>query len=148
MKLVVSALLFSLLTTTAAFAEDSETQLTLGDLVAKGATQLSKEDLQLLLPGAKVESIGLGGSTKYWKNSVDGKFIASTDARGKSVMGKPSTGQGTWHIADEGSYCIRIEWKKHTEEWCRFVYKDGGKYYGVKSNDSPTTPAHALAFSK
>jgi len=148
MKLVVSALLVSLLISTAAYAENSETQLTLGDLVAKGATRLSKDDLQLLLTGAKVESIGLGGSTKYWENSVDGKFIASSDTRGKSAMGQPSTGQGTWHIADEGSYCIRIEWRMRTEEWCRFVYKDGGKYYGVNSNNSPATPAHALAFSK
>lgn len=148
MKLTMSVFFALAISVTAVHAEDPETRLTLSDLVAKGASRLSKSDLQSLLPGVKVESKGLGGSTKYWENSVDGKFTASTDTRGKTLTAKPSIGQGTWHIADEGAYCVRIEWKKHVEEWCRYVFKDGDQYYGVNSLDRQDTPAHELAFSK
>ena len=70
------------------YAQDS-TKLKLNDLKAQGAIQVTKEELQALLPNAKVKSMSGAGSTRYWENSLDGKLVASSDTRGQ-VETKPT----------------------------------------------------------
>ena len=48
-------------------------------------------------------------------------------------MGKQSAGQGSWHIGDNGTWCVMIEWPKRTENWCKYLLKADAKYFGVKS---------------
>lgn len=128
----------------AAWAEN----LRLSDLAPLGATQLSKEELQALLPGAKVKSIAsTTGSARYWENSPDGKFIASSDNRGGS-SGRPLQAQGTWHIGDNGTYCVQLEWRTVTEQWCRILFKAGDKYYGVRSLSNPADVAHEYSITR
>jgi hypothetical protein len=121
--------------------------LTLADVKGKGAVQLSADDLKQLIPGAKVVSRTDAGSTRRWENKADGTFVASSDSSGKSGRARPSSGNGTWRVADGGTYCVDIQWNVAPEKWCRHIFKASDKYYGVgKLEDS--APAHELEFSK
>jgi len=107
--------------------------LVLNDLRAQGAAQLSKEELQQLLPDAKVVSY-YQGSRRSWKNKADGTLSANSDVRRDiSKLGRQSTGQGSWHVGEHGTWCVTIEWPKRTENWCKYLFKAKTKYYGVKS---------------
>lgn len=78
--------------------------LKLSDLNAQGATQLSKDELQALLPGAKVQSGTGQGSTRNWENSADGSLVASSDNRGgsSSTAGVHASARGTCPRSDYG----------------------------------------------
>jgi hypothetical protein len=39
------------------------------------------------------------------------------------------SGSGTWTVDAKGSYCVHIQWPMQTEEWCRYIFKAGDKYY-------------------
>jgi hypothetical protein len=121
--------------------------LTFADIKAKNAVQLSAEELRQLLPGAKVISITKGGSTRYWENQLDGSVVASSDGRGGAGRNRANSGSGTWRIGDGGTFCIRIDWNRTTDEWCRHVFKVGSVYYGIgQLIDSAL--ANELEFSK
>jgi hypothetical protein len=125
--------------------------LVLNDVKAQNGVQLTADELKQLMPSAKVVSYYVEGgtSTRRWKNEPDGKFVASSDV-GRSVTAKAgtTTGQGTWHVADNGTYCVTIEWSRRSENWCRYIFRAGDKYYGVKTLNDGTTVAHQLEFSK
>jgi hypothetical protein len=122
--------------------------LMLSDLKAQGGVQLSAEELKPLLTDAKVVSYH-EESTRRWKNDADGKFVASGDARRHiSTSGKSRTAQGTWHVGDNGTYCVTLEWPRSTESWCRYIFRVGDKYYGVKSIADGTSKAFEFEFSK
>jgi hypothetical protein len=122
--------------------------LMLSDLKAQGGVQLSVEELKSLLTDAKVVSYH-EESTRRWKNDADGKFVASGDAR-RHISSSPKlqTAQGTWHVGDNGTYCVTLEWQRRTESWCRYIFKVGDKYYGVKSLADGTSKAFEFEFSK
>lgn len=42
-------------------------------------------------------------------------------------------GQGIGHVGDEGTCCVKIEWPKHTEHGCKYMFKAGDADYGVNS---------------
>ena len=117
------------------------------DLTSMGATQLSREELQSLLPGANVRSIASTGSSRYWVNSAEGKFIASSDNRA-STSGRSTQAYGTWHIGDKGTFCVKLEWKTSVEQWCRYIFKAGDKYYGIKSLTDQSETALEYSFSR
>lgn len=126
--------------------------LLLNDIKAQNGVQLSADELKQLMPNAKVVSYSKEGSTRRWTNEPDGKFVASTDiGRDVGLMlqaVRAKTGQGTWHIGDNGTYCVMIDWKQRSENWCRFIFKVGEKYYGVKTVNDGATIAHEFEFSK
>jgi hypothetical protein len=122
--------------------------LTLNDIKSQNAVQLSAEELKQLLPNAKVVSY-YSGSTRHWRNEPGGKFIASSDVRrDPNRAGKVSNGQGTWHAGDNGTYCVMIEWPRRSENWCRFIFKVGEKYYGVETVADGSVSAWEFEFSK
>lgn len=102
--------------------------LTLAEVKAKSAVQLSADDLKQLLPGAKVVNQIASGSTRRWANNPNGDIAASSDGRGNPTP-RVFSGSGTWKIDDKGAYCVNIRWPMQTEDWCRYVYKAGDKYY-------------------
>jgi hypothetical protein len=112
----------------------------LGDLDALNAEKLSKEQLDQLLPGAKMHRIiASTGSNNFWTNDADGNFVASSDNKAginSSVMNRTGvTAPGKWHISPDGRYCVTIEWKRiPTEDWCRYVFKTSDGYYMSKSD--------------
>jgi hypothetical protein len=104
----------------------------------EAGVRMSKEELASFLPGTKAVYVIKGGSTHMWTNEPEGKFVASTDA--KSItgtgMGGGRSARGTWRVSDDGKYCISIDWNRHPENWCRYVYRTpGGDYYMADSDD-------------
>jgi hypothetical protein len=123
--------------------------LLLNDLKAQNGVQLSAEELKQLMPNAKVVSHQKEGSTRLWTNEPDGKFVASSDIRRDiSKLGRSASAPGTWHVGDNGTYCVTIDWPHRSENWCRYIFKVGGKYYGVKTVTDGATVAHEFEFSK
>ena len=116
------------------------------DLASIAPVTLSKTDLAGLLPNAKVTRIIANGNKHIWTNDSDGTFIVSSDNR--ATNGHTSTGQGKWHLSDDGRYCVLIEWRGHAEDWCRFVIKTDDGYYTAKSVKVGTEKVYKLEISK
>jgi len=119
----------------------------LGDLDSSGRVTLTRDELSQLLPGAKMSRVTSKGNTHFWTNDADGTFVISSDNRDR---GKGSSARhGKWHISDDGRYCVLIEWKTvDTEEWCRYIVRSGGVYYGTKSDKTRTEKVYRLEISK
>lgn len=117
------------------------------DLDAAGRVTLSKEELGQLLPDATMSRVNAKGNSHHWKNDADGTFIISSDNQDRGK--KPSTARGKWNISDDGRYCVLIEWKTvETEEWCRYIIRAGGEYYGTKSDKTGTEKVYKLDILK
>jgi hypothetical protein len=56
--------------------------------------------------------------------------------------------QGSWHIGENGKYCVTLDWPKRTEQWCRVIFKLDDKYYGVKSADDAEAVALEFEFRR
>jgi len=103
----------------------------LGALKAQNPVQVSAEEMQQLVPGAKVMSKTAAGSTRFWTNNPDGTLSASSDGRGATGgRGYPSSASGTWNLDGQGRWCVKIQWNGPVDDWCRYLFKVGGKYYG------------------
>ena len=110
--------------------------LTLADAKAKNAVQLSASELRKLLPGATIVNQGPAGATRRWENNPSGNLAASTDGRGNTGgHAYPGSGSGSWKIDDKGMYCVAIKWPRVTEDWCRYVFKTGDRYYAFDTLD-------------
>lgn len=146
MNKLAAALLALVVAAPLAFGQTSA-DLKLGDIKAQGAKQLTVEEMRELLPGAKVKRMTKTGSTHFWENSADGTFVASSDGRG-STRQVPGRGKGNWHLADNGTYCVIIEWKNTTDQGCRYLFKVGDKYYGAGSVSNDAANVTEYEFSK
>lgn len=113
-----------------------------GDLDPLSPQKMSKEQLEQLLPGAKMSRIvAKTGSTHIWTNNSDGTIVVSTDNKSgvnSSITNRSGvTTTGTWHISPEGRYCVTVEWKRvDPEDWCRYIFKTSEGYFGTKSDVS------------
>lgn len=118
------------------------------DLADKNPQKLSLDELQKLLPGAKMSRLTNSGNTNRWTNDADGTFIISSDNRnsvGAYGSGANTTAPGKWHISEDGRYCVLIEWKRvDTEEWCRYIYQTSLGYYATKSDKTGTERVYKL----
>lgn len=123
--------------------------LKLRDVLAKGAKRLTPEEVNQLLPGAKVMSLGGRDVVRRWENSADGKFVASGfDPNTTTPRMRNFQAQGNWHIGDNGKYCVTLDWPKRTEQWCRVIFKLDDKYYGVKQADDEDAEAMVFEFRR
>ncbi|HEX7271854.1 MAG TPA: hypothetical protein VF420_06870 [Casimicrobiaceae bacterium] len=106
--------------------------VSLAEIKAHNGTPLSAEELQQLMPGAKVINRAPNGSTRSWTNNPNGSLVASSDSRGISSTGstRPHSAEGSWRI-ENGAYCVKLQWPTNEEQWCRRMYRVGDKYYGV-----------------
>ena len=121
---------------------------TLADVKARNGVQLSAEELKQLMPGAKVVNRTQAGSTRRWENKPDGTFSASTDGRGfAGTRNSYATAPGTWRVSDNGRLCVTLKWNGPLDDWCRYMFKVGDKYYGVGRVDD-NAPASEFEFSK
>jgi hypothetical protein len=115
----------------------------LGDLDPLSPEKLTKEQLEQLLPGAKMSRIAKAGSTHFWTNDPDGTLIISTDNKAginRSITNRTGIARpGTWHISPDGRYCVTVEWKTiDTEDWCRYMFKTSEGYFAAKSDKTRT----------
>ena len=121
--------------------------LTYTELKAKAPVALTRADLVALLPGAKMSRMNEKGSRHGWTNEPNGDMIVSSDNRGGN--GRPSTAPGKWTIADDGRFCMVVQWKKgESEETCRFIVKASDGYYAVTELDSVAHKAFKLSISR
>lgn len=106
--------------------------LSLAEIKASNGVLLPTEELQQLIPGAKVVNQTPNGSTRSWTNNPNGSLVASSDSRGVSSTGstRPHSAEGSWRI-ENGAYCVKMQWPINEEQWCRRMYRVGDKYYGV-----------------
>ena len=99
------------------------------NLTANGAHMLGKEELEKLLFGARV-SIGNPAQTmRSWTDNGRGSMLATLETAGGK--GRPLNGKGTAHVDENGAYCVRIEWPRSDESWCRRIFSLHGAYYAV-----------------
>jgi len=121
---------------------------TLADVKAAKGVQLGAQELRDIMPGAKVVSRTQAGSTRRWQNKADGTFSATSDGRGQSGgRNTYASADGTWRVTEEGRLCVKIAWPRSPDDWCRYMFRLGDKYYGVGSL-SDETPASEFEFSK
>ena len=118
----------------------------LRDLEPLSPTQLTAAELKELLPSANMIRRIASGNTHIWTNEPDGTFIISSDNR--STTGRHSSAPGTWNVTEDGRYCIRIEWGKTTDDWCRFVLRTSDNYYLVKALKPGTEKVYPVRISK
>lgn len=119
----------------------------LRDLDAQGWTTLTRDELNQLLPDAKMSRVNAKGNSHFWTNDAGGNFVISSDNRDKG--GRSSTAQGKWHISEDGRYCVLIEWNAFpAEEWCRYIVKSGADYYATKSDKTGTEKVYRLSITK
>lgn len=117
------------------------------DLDAFSPKTLSKAEAQQLLVGAKVSRIVGNGNRHVWTNEPDGTFVVISDNRNSG--GRPSRGQGKWHVTDDGRYCVLIEWRTaNADEWCRFLLDTTDGYYMTKSTSVMTEKVYKLEIDK
>ena len=104
------------------------------DVKAGNGVRLSADELRALMPGAKVVSRTQAGSTRRWENRADGTFTATTDGRGQTGgRNAYATANGTWRVTDDGQLCVKIPWPRSADDWCRYMFRLGDKYYGVRA---------------
>jgi hypothetical protein len=124
-RLLIAAALFTLSSLVAAQAPN------LGELKAKNPVQLTADEMQQLIPGASIVSYTNAGSRRQWTNKADGTLVASSDARGvNGGRGRPAAAEGTWNLDGKGRWCVKISWNTAQDDWCRYLFKADGKYYG------------------
>ena len=126
-----------------ASAAHAQTATVLRDLDAQGRVTLTAEELQKLMPNAKMSRVSGKGNIHFWRNEPGGSFIVSSDNR--ATQSRNSTAPGKWHLSDDGRYCVLFEWKSaDTEEWCRYIIKSGDAYYATKSEKTGTEKVYKL----
>jgi hypothetical protein len=118
----------------------------LRDLEPLSPTPLTAAELKELLPGAKMTRRIPSGNTHNWTNDPDGTFIISSD--NSSTTGRYVTARGTWSVSPDGRYCIRVEWSRSTDDWCRFVLRTTDGYYLVKALKPGTETVYPVRISK
>jgi hypothetical protein len=109
--------------------------LTVGTLVSQGAQLLSKDALLAQIPGETLytETVNVNAE---WTNFADGKVVGQLHDTSENIG---YYGIGTWHISEDGKYCVDITWQVYPDShWCRAVYKVGIKIkYYIPEQDTP-----------
>ena len=54
---------------------------------------------------------------------------------------------GTWRATEEGKLCVKIQWPTNQDDWCHYIVKAGGRYYGYTRLDD-SAQGMELEFSK
>ncbi len=118
------------------------TGFTLRDVSAMGGRQLGVDELKPLLVGVEVKTTSNQGRIHTWVNNSDGNLVAT-------YLGsdRPITAAGRWRVADNGSFCVDIDWNEPTK-WCRFVFRAGDRFFGVGSPSDEKAIAYEFGFKK
>ena len=100
-----------------------------------GAHVLGKQDLEKLLSGARVSIGNPAEATRSWTDNGRGNILATLDTAG--AKGRPLNGKGTARVDESGAYCVRIEWPRSVESWCRRIFSLHGAYYAAADDTGP-----------
>jgi hypothetical protein len=113
----------------------------------EAGVKLSKDELLQLMPGQKVMHVSKAGNTRHWTNEADGSLFASWAPiiTGSGKFG--GSAKGTWNISEDGRYCVKIDWQRSPEKWCRFIFRTGSDYT-MAASDDPTVEREKLGLQK
>ena len=118
----------------AAGAARAQEAMTLSDLESKNPRRLTRDELQQMLPEAKVtRHNSRTGNTAKWTNTPGGKMYAASDNR-MSGLGISKPTPGTWNISDAGQWCVTIQWRVlPPEDWCAQMFQTSDGVYAAYS---------------
>jgi hypothetical protein len=106
---------------------------TLGALKAQGIQPLAKDDVAVLLLGARLTR-QLERGELHINTFKDGSINA--DYQGSTRNTGQLRGYGTWKVNEDGKYCMEIKWNRAFDNvsGCRRMYKSGEDYYSAASD--------------
>jgi hypothetical protein len=104
-------------------------------LASRGARLLTGEAVEKLVSGSRISMTNAEAGTQTWTHGVRGNLVATLV---RSAPARPINGQGTGAVDASGAYCVRIEWPKTVESWCRHILALDGAYYGVSKDPGQT----------
>jgi hypothetical protein len=145
--------LFAWIACMATLSAHADGPAVLGDLDALSPEKLTKEQLNQLMPSAKMSRIAPTGSTNTWTNEIDGTLIASTNNKaglgsGSIASARSYSFPGTWRISEDGRYCLIIKWSSIPDEnWCRFVFRTAQGYFAAKSDQNKADKVYKLVIN-
>ena len=128
---IVLSLLFA---TLHAHAHAQET-MTVGDLKAKEAKLLSKDEVVKLLSGHDYHQT-TSSYQQRWTLNADGSSKGSNVPKVQSVMQQPAGGEAKWSVNDQGEFCLDGKWYFRNPtpvKFCQQVYQLGDTYYRFSS---------------
>jgi hypothetical protein len=105
------------------------------DLEAQGGRVLDRHEVDKLVFGSRMTTTDAQGLTRAWTQGARGTLVATLQQPGTS---RPLNGQGAANVDEHGAYCVRIEWPRTVESWCRHIVALNGAYYVV--SDDPGQP--------
>jgi hypothetical protein len=119
---------------------------TLAELQPLSPAVLTRAELLVLMPGARMSRTNDKGNTHHWTNEPGGEMVVSSDNRSD---GRASTARARWHIDDAGRYCLVVAWKRgEAEDSCRFVLQTREGYFAVNELQPPTQKVHRLGIDR
>jgi hypothetical protein len=102
---------------------------------AQGGRVLERQDVEKLVFGSRISTTDAQGRTRAWTQGPRGTLAATLRQPGSS---RALNGQGAANVDEHGAYCVRIEWPRTVESWCRQIVALNGAYYMV--SDDPGQP--------
>jgi hypothetical protein len=139
----ITKIAIGILTATLSAGLYAQETMTAGELKAKDAKQLSKDELVKLLSGHDYLQTG-SSYQQRWTLSPDGTSKGSSIAKVQSVMQPPAGGEAKWSVNDQAEFCIDGKWyfrNPVVTKFCQNVYQIGDGYYRVSSRAPDSTPA-------
>jgi len=110
-----------------------EKQTTKDDLIRKGYTPLTKQELSELISNATVSGDYEYSGHRRFKTFMD----ANGEMEGKNDWGSDEFGK--WNIDDNGY--LSVKWEGYWEDWTAVAFKvnDEIKFYNIKDGTWQTT---------
>jgi hypothetical protein len=110
---------------------------------ANGGHVMERQEVEKLVFGSRISTTDAQGRTRAWTQGARGSLVATLQQPGTS---RPLNGQGTANVDDHGAYCVRIEWPRTVESWCRQILALNGVYYTVSDDPGQEhlTPLHVM----
>jgi hypothetical protein len=109
-------------------------QMLISEFVQKGGKQMTKADLQEMMPIRHKSKWPNRQGEEDLVLSVDGK-ISGTGYHYASRT--QSAAEGTWKLEEDGKMCTPKKWLQwgSSANLCWYIFKSGDDYYGAQKND-------------
>ena len=139
--ILVGSLILLGLTSTAALAQSS-----LGDLLAGGATKLSKDAVKSTVGGAHVSGKSVGGADTEYDYKPDGYFSGNLLAADGTRFGVV----GNWKVDESGKLCAEWVLTQNSKRFsgCGFLYAKADQLYYVESDTDKTAKVYKRVIKK
>jgi hypothetical protein len=73
-------------------------------------TPVVPADVKEKLSGSQFSTVTPDGRQEKWVNAADGTVAATLSGTQSSEAGKSDAATGHWSVADDGKYCLHVDW--------------------------------------